>query len=76
MIAHMNGNDGEIDRFVLIKVSSLTRGPVAPSDMVGHSDPALISRHCDTSGRLLRASSSATSVDSTFSFRSFENVGV
>jgi len=52
-------------------VSSFTAGPVAPSDMIGHSDADLIRRACNSDGLLLKPSRPATSIDATFAFRAF-----
>ena len=44
-------------------VSTLSTGPVFPSDAIGASDAALILRSCDAAGRLLRPDRAATSMD-------------
>lgn len=43
--------------------STLSRGPVFPSDAIHCSDVALIMRHCDANGRLLRPARAATNLD-------------
>merc|ERR1712039_543847 len=49
-------------------VSTLTNGPVAPSDKIGGSDAALIMRCCDSGGRLLSADRPATEIDAHFAY--------
>merc|ERR1712039_572565 len=49
-------------------VITLTNGPVAPSDMIGGSDAALIMRCCDSGGRLLSADRPATEIDAHFAY--------
>lgn len=56
-------------------ICTYTAGPVAPSDMIGHSDASLIMRACDADGRLLKASRPAKSIDATFAFRAFGRDG-
>eukprot|EP00756_Hemistasia_phaeocysticola_P006011 Hpha_TRINITY_DN13618_c0_g1::TRINITY_DN13618_c0_g1_i1::g.122626::m.122626 len=46
--------------------STLTNGPVAPSDAVNASDAALVMRCCDTTGRLLSADKPAMEIDAHF----------
>eukprot|EP01062_Namystynia_karyoxenos_P072843 TRINITY_DN693_c0_g1_i1.p1 TRINITY_DN693_c0_g1~~TRINITY_DN693_c0_g1_i1.p1 ORF type:complete len:850 (+),score=240.54 TRINITY_DN693_c0_g1_i1:91-2550(+) len=53
-------------------VISLTNGPVAPSDMVGGSDPALIMRCCDATGKLLAPDRPAREIDAHFSYLAFQ----
>lgn len=54
-----------IERFNRLQavVSTLSTGPVFPSDAVGDSDVALILRSCDAGGRVLRPDRAATSMD-------------
>ncbi len=47
-------------------VSSLSRGPVAPSDAIGKSDAALINMACMPDGTLLRPERPATELDMVF----------
>ena len=44
-------------------VATLSRGPVAPSDAIGRSDPRLIMRSCDARGRLLQPGEPAVAID-------------
>jgi len=50
-------------------VSTLSAGPVAPSDKIGYSDAALILKACMADGTLLSHIVPATSVDATFPLR-------
>ena len=47
-------------------VITLTKGPVAPSDAIGKSDPKLIMRSCAADGTLLQPARPATKLDSFF----------
>jgi hypothetical protein len=47
-------------------VSSLSTGPVAASDKIGHSNSSLILRACDATGRLLTPDLPATELDAHF----------
>jgi len=47
-------------------VSTLSSGPVAPSDRIGYSDAALILKACMIDGTLLSHPIPATSIDATF----------
>jgi len=49
-------------------VSTLSAGPVAPSDKIGYSDAALILKACMADGTLLSHIVPATSVDATFPY--------
>lgn len=44
-------------------VSTLSTGPVAPSDRIGYSDKKLIMRSCNDDGLILKPSKPATSID-------------
>lgn len=54
-----------VERFNRLQavISTLSTGPVFPSDAVNSSDVALILRSCDSDGRLLRPDQAATSMD-------------
>ena len=45
-------------------VATISKGPVAPSDKIGHSDVALIMRSCASDGTLLQPGRPATKLDS------------
>jgi len=45
-------------------VATLSTGPVAPSDKIGHSNRTLIMRSCNSDGLILKPSRPATAVDS------------
>lgn len=51
-------------------ISTISAGPVAPSDKIGYSDAALIMMSCMKDGRLLQPSRPATAIDATFLKRS------
>jgi len=63
---HYGNNTRESHSRLEAAVSTLTNGPVAPSDKVGGSDAVLIMRCCDASGRLLSADRPATEIDAYF----------
>ena len=52
-------------------VSSLSKGPVAPSDKIGCSDVALILRSCMANGRLLAADKPAMLIDAAHVQKAF-----
>ena len=56
-------------------VSTLSKGPVAPSDAVGKSDVALIMRSCMADGTLLQPARPATRLDATFVEEAFGGKG-
>jgi len=58
-----HGRDGEPYNRLQALVSTLSRGPVTPSDQNGHSDTALILRSCMADGRLLQLSRPAFVLD-------------
>eukprot|EP01012_Entosiphon_sulcatum_P006732 TRINITY_DN13233_c0_g1_i2.p1 TRINITY_DN13233_c0_g1~~TRINITY_DN13233_c0_g1_i2.p1 ORF type:complete len:763 (+),score=129.91 TRINITY_DN13233_c0_g1_i2:23-2290(+) len=57
-------------------VSSLSAGPVAPSDMIGGSDPELIMRACTAGGKLLRPDRPATALDGQLQHLAFPDTGI
>jgi hypothetical protein len=58
-----NQTSGEAYPRLQAAVSTLSAGPVFPSDQIGTSDVALIMRSCDTSGRLLQPDRPAAPTD-------------
>lgn len=57
-------------------VSSLSTGPVAPSDKIGASDATLINRACTSDGTLLQPDTPAMAIDAEFVHKAFGTGGV
>ena len=56
-------------------VSTLTKGPVAPSDKIGASDTALILKSCAADGKLLQGDKPAMLIDSAHVLLAFSGGG-
>jgi len=56
-------------------VSTLSKGPVAPSDKIGRSDAKLIMRSCAADGRLLQGDKPAMQLDSLHAQLAFVEKG-
>merc|ERR1712196_595633 len=56
-------------------VSTLSKGPVAPSDKIGRSDSALILKSCAADGRLLQGDKPAMLIDAGHVRRAFNKGG-
>lgn len=52
-------------------MSTLSKGPVAPSDKIGRSDPALILKSCMSDGKLLQGDHPAWQVDKVHVAKAF-----
>jgi hypothetical protein len=52
-------------------VSTLSKGPVAPSDKIGSSNPSLIMRSCAKDGRLLQGDKPAMTLNVLHSEKAF-----
>ena len=64
--SHWGDNVREAHSELEAVVASLTTGPVATSDKIGHSNSSLILRSCDASGRLLTPDMPARELDAHF----------
>jgi hypothetical protein len=54
-------------------VSTISKGPVAPSDKVGRSDAALILKSCASDGKLLQGDKPAMMIDAAHVHKAFRN---
>jgi len=72
---HHFAHDTETAPVLELMVSTLTTGPVGPSDLIGSENRANILSTCSADGVILKPSVPATALDATFARRAFGTGG-